>query len=165
MYTITIFTETTISKGFAIKINKKHYIVTTSHSICTNKINELTTRSSYYENRKITINNEKVHLLYKSTKHDIALLSAPHNVIPLELHLLSYDNKDICQNYEYYIDNNFYNTYLTNIIVSKGDSGSPVLLDNKCIAILIGIINNQGCYLSSDVIQSVINEFKQFCKI
>jgi S1-C subfamily serine protease len=142
MSIVTVFTNKCIGKAFAISIDSKIYLITVAHII---------------EN-PIKIGKTKVSVVYSSTGDDMALLSAPPGFSAIALadehdteELVSYS--DLAKS----LDLN----KSSDLAIMPGDSGSPVLKNGKCVAMVAGTSFGFGCIIPVEKIHKFIQQFQK----
>jgi len=148
MSTISIYTNKYKGKAFAVDIDKKTYLLTAAHVVGT--------KSSVY------VENTKVNVLFKSDTHDLALLSAPIGNGIKSIELADANNYAFT---EAYANKLCLPTYNSEFISKAGDSGSPIIIDKKCIAMLVGSSEEKACYITVDKIHKFIQQYQQLSKL
>ncbi len=146
MSTISIYTNKCMGKAFAIDIDKKLHLLTAAHIVGT---------AATVNAGAVTVN-----VLYKSTEADIALLSAP-----VGLKSFSLADDHAADFLEAYADKSCVQTSRSDVQSLTGDSGSPILVNNKVVAMLVGSCEETGCCVSVDKIHKFIQHYQQFTKL
>lgn len=151
MSIVSIYTNKCTGKAFAVECDKKIHLLTAAHVLDLSESN----------NNKVTAGTTSVKVLHKSTVDDLALLSAPRDLVPIRL---ADDDLDYESMETYSYKSNVQTSRISNQTV-QGDSGSPVIVNDKCVAMIVGSCDESGCYVPASKINQFIKEYQTLAKL